>query len=457
MDQTVSQKLARSVAAINLQDIGQDVREKCAQSIIDTVGLSVAALDTDYGKAIRQAFDDEGHATIFGLEGGFSHDAAAIVNGTCGHGEDFDNTFEGCPVHSGVVMVPAILAAMERYKISSNRAAVGLAVGIEVMCRLGVIANKHVHAAGFHPTAVIGAMAAAIGVSVARGLNAQQIVNSAGVAGSMASGIIEYLADGSSTKRLHPGWAAHCGIRASAMGGAGFSGPTSVFEGVHGFFYAFAKKTDLDFLPLLDGLGQRWITPDLAFKPFACGTMTQPYVDCAIELSQKNIALDAIELIECEVGEGTVHRLWHPPHIKQAPPTAYAAKFSGPYCVAAGLIYKDAGLAEFTDATVANADVLKTAAKVSYIVDPNNPYPANYTGHVRIRMKDGQVHEARRPCLRGGAQAPMSTSEIISKCAANMVFSGRDRAGSEQLARFAELLMAGAPEVAVSSLRRIGV
>jgi 2-methylcitrate dehydratase PrpD len=457
MESTVSQQLANRVAAVKLQAIDADVLEKCAQAVIDTVGLSIAALDTDYGQAIRQAFDDEGPATIFGIEGSYSADAAAVVNGTCGHGEDFDNTFEGCPVHSGVVMVPAVLAAMERYRLSAERAAIGLVVGTEVMCRLGVIANKHVHAAGFHPTAVIGAMSAAIGVSVARGLNEQQIVHAAGVAGSMASGIIEYLADGSSTKRLHPGWAAHCGLRASAMGAAGFSGPVSVFEGVHGFFYAFAKKTDIDFLPLLDGLGERWITTDLAFKPFACGTMTQPYVDCAIELSHIGLELDKIASIECEVGEGTVHRLWHPPHIKQAPPTAYAAKFSGPYCVAAGLLYQDAGLAAFTDEAVNNPMALAIAAKVSYVVDPNNPYPANYTGHVRICMQDGQVHEARVPCLRGGAQAPMTTDEIVAKCAANMAFSGRSRNGAQQLADFAHALMAGAPDVQVASLRRVGV
>lgn len=457
MPATVSQEIARRLAAVEPQSIDAAVREKCAQSVIDTVGLSIAALDTDYGKAIRRAFDDEGNATIFGLPGGYTADAAAVVNGTCGHGEDFDNTFEGCPMHSGVVMVPAILAAMERYRLPTPRAALGLVVGTEVMCRLGLVATTHVHAAGFHPTAVIGAMAAAIGVSVARGLTEQQIVDAAGIAGSMASGIIEYLADGSSTKRLHPGWAAHCGLRASAMGGAGFSGPGSVFEGVHGFFFAFAKKTDIDFGPLLDGLGQRWVSTDLAFKPFACGTMTQPYVDCAIELSRKGLVLDEIAEIECEVGEGTVHRLWHPSHIKQAPPTAYAAKFSGPYCVAAGLLYQDAGLAAFTHEAVNNPEALGIAAKVRHIVDPDNPYPANYTGHVRIRMHDGRVHEARVPCLRGGAQAPMSTAEIVAKCAANLAFSGRAREGAQQLADFAQGLMAGAAEVQVSALRRIGV
>lgn len=455
MSQTISAQVASSLLRLNHAQIPASVLEKCAQSIIDTVGLTIAALDTDYGQSILKAFDDAGQATVFGLDRGVSPEAAAVINGTCGHGEDFDNTFEGCPVHSGVVLVPALLAAQEKYRLPSDRVALGLLAGIEVMCRLGVVANKHVHAAGFHPTGVIGALSAALGVSVARQLTVDQTVQAMGVAGSLASGIIEYLADGSSTKRLHPGWAAQCGLRASAMGAAGFTGPVSVFEGEHGFFFAFARKHEVDFSPLLDGLGQHWVTENLAFKPFACGTMTQPYVDCAIDLANQGVDLDQIKAIECEVGEGTVHRLWDPPHIKQNPPTAYAAKFSGPYCVAAGLLYKDAGLSEFTDATVQNPKVLALAQKVSHIVDPQNPYPANYTGHVRLLMQDGRVLEAKRPCLRGGAQAPMTTDEIVSKCAANLGFSGRKREGAQVLKTFAQDLMAGRP-VKIDSLRSLG-
>lgn len=455
MNATISSQVASRLINLKLADIPEAVREKCAQSIIDTVGLTIAALNTDYGRSVTQAFDEPGHATVFGLNRGFTAEAAAVINGTCGHGEDFDNTFEGCPVHSGVVLVPAMLAAMEKHKLPAERVALGLLAGVEVMCRLGVVANKHVHAAGFHPTGVIGALASALGVSVARQLSVDQTIQAMGVAGSLASGIIEYLADGSSTKRLHPGWAAQCGLRASAMGAAGFTGPVSVFEGEHGFFFAFARKTDIDFGPLLDGLGQQWITQNLAFKPFACGTMTQPYVDCAIDLANQGVNLSQIKAIECEVGEGTVHRLWDPPHIKQNPPTAYAAKFSGPYCVAAGLLYKDAGLSEFTDETVQNPKVLALARKVTHIVDPNNPYPANYTGHVRLIMENGNTLEAQRPCLRGGAQAPMTTDEIVAKCAANLGFSGRKKEAAQTLANFAKGLMSGQP-VHVEMLRTLG-
>ena len=213
---------------------------------------------------------------------------------------------------------------------------------------------KAVHKAGFHPTAVFGTMAAAAGVGAALKLDARQLANALGIAGSMASGIIEYLADGSSTKRLHAGWAAQSGLRAALLARAGFTGPRTVFEGVHGLFNGFAHTREGDYGALLDGFGERWLTQTLAFKPYPCGTMVQPYIDCALRLRSRGIAPDDIAEMLCEVGEGTVHRLWEPLADKQRPPNGYAAKFATPYCIAAAFLAGSLGLDAFTDAAVAD-------------------------------------------------------------------------------------------------------
>src|SRR6185503_11762916 len=124
----------------------------------------------------------------------------------------------------------------------------------EVMCRLSVVVQKAVHKAGFHPTAIFGVMGAAAGVAAALGLNAKQTVDALGVAGSFASGIIEYLAEGTWTKRLHAGWAAQSGYRAALLARGGFSGPRTVFEGVHGLYHGFTHTVPQDF-PALDDFG----------------------------------------------------------------------------------------------------------------------------------------------------------------------------------------------------------
>src|SRR5204862_4061147 len=104
-------------------------------------------------------------------------------------------------------------------------------------------------------------------------LSPGQWVNAFGIAGSMASGIIEYLAEGAWTKRMHPGWAAQAGYRAARMAEAGFTGPRTVLEGEHGFFHAFANTPEGNFDAMLEGVGERWLAADIAFKPYASGTM----------------------------------------------------------------------------------------------------------------------------------------------------------------------------------------
>ncbi|MEZ5933459.1 MAG: MmgE/PrpD family protein [Alphaproteobacteria bacterium] len=434
---TRSGELAAWIADLDLTDIPETARTAIENTVIDTVALTIAALETDYGRAVREAFDARGQCTVWGLDETFDLAGATVINGTCGHGEDYDNTFEGCPVHSGVVVVPALFAAGEALGLAKADVAKGLVVGIEVANRLGMVAGKGVHAAGFHPTAILGTMGAAAGVAAAMGQTPEKIRDTLGVAGSMAAGIIEYLADGSWTKRMHAGWAAQSGIRAARMGAAGFKGPGTVFEGVHGLYAAFAPSITPDFTPLTQGLGETWQAANVAFKPYACGTMTQPFIDCAVRLKRQGIDPGNIEKITCEVGEGTVHRLWEPLALKQKPPTSYAAKFSSPYTIAAGLLHGDAGLAQFTDEAVTDPEALAIAAKVTYVINPDDEYPRNYTGHIRAELKDGSVVEERQGQMRGGTKEPMTRSDILAKATANLTFAGRRPAAAAALEAFA--------------------
>src|SRR5690606_35897259 len=149
----------------------------------------------------------------------------------------------GSPMHTSAVVIPAVLAAAERFNASGGDVLRGIVAGAELMCRMAIVAPTAQHRAGFHPTAVAGALGAAAAVAATLRMSARQMTDALGVAGSMASGIIEYLSEGTWTKRLHPGWAAQSGIRAALMGRQGFLGPRTVFEGEHGFFFAFGVNT----------------------------------------------------------------------------------------------------------------------------------------------------------------------------------------------------------------------
>src|ERR1700676_1830551 len=183
----VAEHLAQKICALDVASLPDAVRAKCEDLLVDVVGLAVTARDEDYVKATLAGCDDDGPCTTIGHARTLSAAAAALVNGTAAHGEDFDDTFEGGPVHAGAVIVPAVLAACERHRPDGVAALTGIVVGVETMCRLGLVTPKLVHKAGFHPTAVFGAMAAAAGVAAALKLDRGGIVDALGIPGRMAA------------------------------------------------------------------------------------------------------------------------------------------------------------------------------------------------------------------------------------------------------------------------------
>jgi len=440
-DVAVAEHLAARIGAVDV--LPAIVRAKCEQTLIDVVGLCIAARNEDYVRAAIGGWEDDGPCTAIGHDRMLSAAGAAFVNGTAAHGEDFDDTFEGGPVHAGAVLVPAVLAACERHARDGAAPLRGIAVGIETMCRLSTVAPTRTHKAGFHPTAIFGAVGAAAGVAAALGLDRRQTVDALGVVGSMASGIIEYLAEGASTKRMHAGWAAQSGYRAALLARAGFSGPRTVFEGVHGLFHGFAHTTEGDYDALVADFGRRWVTETLAFKPYPCGTMTHPYIDCARRLAGRGIRSEDIAEMVCEVGEGTVHRLWEPLAAKQTPKNGYAGKFSTPYCIAAAFLRGNVGLGDFTDAAVKEPAVIALTGKVRYQIDPQNPYPRNFTGHIRATLRDGSVIEERQPHMRGGAHEPLSRKDIEDKFMLNARHGGYDAARAQAALKIAGNLFGG--------------
>ena len=300
----------------------------CRRLLFDVVGLAIAARGTDYVRAALASAVGEGRCTALDMRGRFDPYDAALVNGTAAHGEDYDDTFEGGPVHAGAVIVPAVLAvaraarsrrrrgdARDRGRHRADVPAEPRGAAGDPQGRLP--SDRDLRRAGGcgRPSALRSASA---GRTIARAL---------GISGSLASGIIEYLADGSSTKRLHAGAAAQAGLRAALLAEAGFTRAAHRLRGNSRLLQGLRAVEDAGFRTAdrraRGGLGRR---ETLAFKPYACGTMTQPFIDCAIRLAAEGVRADDIVSIACKVGEGTVHRLWEPLHEKHRPPNGYAGK-----------------------------------------------------------------------------------------------------------------------------------
>src|SRR5712692_7745774 len=395
---SVARRYARFTLGLALDDVPAPAVDKAKQLVLDIIGSCLASSREEFGRAVLRAAEGLGGPPESTLIGGGSRVGAShavLANGTLAHGLDFDDTREDAIVHTGSVAVTPALAVGEAQKASGRAALEGAIAGVEVMCRVGLAVPGRFHARHYHPTSLCGSFAAAAIAGRLHGLTEDQIVHAFGICGSQAGGIIEYLADGSWTKRLHPGWAAHAGVAATLLAQAGFTGPETVFEGAHGFYQAFAgghDETRLD--DLLTSLGRKWEIEQLTFKPYPCGSIAHPYMDCALRLRERHrIRPDEIALVRCRTAEGPVPRLWEPLAAKQKPLNGYASKFSLPYLLAVILVKGRATLAEFTDEAVRDEAVLRVAAKVSYEHDSTIDYPRQFVGHVAIRLRDGRVVE----------------------------------------------------------------
>jgi 2-methylcitrate dehydratase PrpD len=414
--------VAEFVGGLKLVDVPPAVVEKSKLVFLDTLGIALASSTMDFGRMVTKVARKLGGSPDSSLIGSALKVAAAnavLANGTLAHGLDYDDTLEEAIVHTGCCAVTTALAVGEEVGASGRHVLEAAIAGTEVLCKVGLVAPGKFHERGFHPTALCSTFGAAAAAGKLYGLETAQWSDTFGLCGSQSSGIIEYLADGTWTKRLHPGWSAHGGVVAALLAQEGFRGPATVFEGQHGFYSSFGGAHDYRFEKLAE-LGRVWETPRLTFKSYPCGSISHPYMDCALKLRQKHfIAPAKIAAVVCRTAEGPVHRLWEPLEQKRKPPTSYAAKFSLPFSIAVMLVRGQAGLEEFSDEAIRDAEVLRLASKVRYELDSTIDYPRHFSGHIKITLQDGTVLEENQPHPRGGLESPLPPEEIEEKFRAN--------------------------------------
>ncbi len=413
-----SHAVANFVRRLELGEVPAEVVKKAKLVFLDTLGVALASSTMDFGKMVLSVARKLGgvqQSRLIGTPDRVAGANSVIANGTLAHGLDYDDTLEEAIVHTGCCAAVTALAAGEEVEAGGKAVLEAAIAGTEVMCKVGLVAPGKFHARGFHPTALCATFGAAAAAGKLYGLEPDQWTDAFGLCGSQSSGIIEYLADGTWTKRLHPGWSAHGGMIAVLLAREGFRGPGRVFEGTHGFYHAFGGPGEHRF-EKFSQLGSDWDTLRLAFKSYPCGSISHPYMDCALKLKRKyDPAPEDIAEVICRTAEGPVHRLWEPLADKRRPVSSYGAKFSLPYSVAVMLVHGKAGLAEFSEAAIQDPTVLRLAAKVRYVLDASIDYPRHFSGHVKIVLNDGSVLEENQPHPRGGYEDPLPPQEIEEK------------------------------------------
>ncbi|MBM3677537.1 MAG: MmgE/PrpD family protein [Actinobacteria bacterium] len=422
---TAAETIAQWSTTIAPGDIPDDVKEHAKLHVLDVLGCGLAAhaigLATE-GRATMRELGGEPQATVIGWDGRLPAANAAFANAMVCHGLDFDDTHSDSGSHVSVVVTPAALAAAELYGSSGADALAAIVAGNEIDTRIGMAAPGVMHGKGFHPTAICGVFAGTAAIARLAGMTAEPTTRAIGIAGSMASGIFAYLADGTQTKPIHPAWAAHGAHVATRLAHHGGEGPRSVFDAKFGLYHTFLgiEPGSGDLEKQVADLGSRWETPRIAYKPYPICHFTHGAVGSAVDaVAGRLFAPDEIAEVVVSVPDNWIPIVLEPADEKKVPRTEYEGKFSLQYAIASMLVRGHVGVMDFTEEAITDAAVLAVAAKVSHEPRTFSTYPEAFPGSARIRLASGDVLEKELPYQKGGPENPISADEVRAKFRGN--------------------------------------
>ncbi|OZE36062.1 MULTISPECIES: MmgE/PrpD family protein [unclassified Rhodococcus (in: high G+C Gram-positive bacteria)] len=431
-ERTLAQHLARFAATTRFQDLPDAVVTSVGMRVLDTLGIAVAATDLETSKAATAWAREQGGAataSAVGLDVALPPALAAFVNGVLAHSLDFDDTHLPSILHPSASVVPAALAAAQEHGADGRELVRGIAIGLEVCVRIGMAGfdpetkNSVFFEHGQHATSICGAMGSAVAAAVIGGASEEQIVDTMGIAASMASGIIEANRTGGTVKRMHCGWAAHSALSAAGLARHGITGPPTVLEGRFGFFQAWLHEPGRA-NEILDGLGSEWAVPGIFFKPYPANHFTHAAIDAGAALRARGIRPEQIEKLELGVPAANLRTIGEPIDVKRTPETGYMAQFSGPYAVVVGLLGGGglgAALDDYTDELAKSADRRALMAKVDVVPNPKCDaiFPHQFPAVLTATLTDGTEVVEEVLTTRGGPERPLTFGEVSTKFTSN--------------------------------------
>jgi 2-methylcitrate dehydratase PrpD len=420
--QTAAARLAEFCGELRWDELERDVQSRTLELLLDLIGVGLAGSRQPSSPPAAQvalSLGGQGKATIFGGAGQTTAVWAALANGTAAHAVELDDVTTESSLHPGVAVIPPALALAEELGASPAALLEAIVAGYEVTMRVGNALNPaSAYARGFHPTGVAGVFGATLAAGRLLGLSVDALTHALGIAGTLASGSLEYLADGAWTKRLNPGWAGHAGLTAARLAQAGFTGPASVFEGRLGVLHAYTDAPNTE--RLLGGLGDLHALQVMrvSIKPYACCRYNHGLIDCVLQLGRDHhIEPAQVKRIRLGVLSGGALLVADPIEQKREPHSIVDAQFSAPYAAAVALVYGSGGIDAYTQSMLDDPTVRGLMARTDCYRDPDldAEYPKVWPASAEIRLTDGRVLSTRVRFATGEPENPVPREALREK------------------------------------------
>ncbi|MDB5563526.1 MAG: hypothetical protein JWP84_92 [Tardiphaga sp.] len=412
----ITRQTANFVANFNPADLPDRSREAARTGIIDCVGVMIAGAaehPVRIVSAMLAASTQNDGAPEIPSGRNLSASDAALVNGVAAHVLDYDDV--ALAGHPSAVLVPAILAEGWSLDSSGAEAVAAYAAGYEVWAQVAALEPGHYHERGFHPTAVMGALATAAACARLRKLDREKTAHAIAIASSLASGLVANF--GTMTKSLHAGRTAQSGVLAARLADQGFTGSLDVLEHQTGFLRAHSPSGTPDIEDGTIDIGANWRLAELGVnvKRYPTCYATHRSIDGMLGLVRDH-GLNPGDVREIRVHTGVTQKLM----LRNSnPQTGLEAKFSMEFAMAAALVAGRVGLAELTDEFVTRTDVSAAVAKVSCtttdeIMPGDQPFAP--TDQVSVVLESGKVlTHAPIAHAKGSWQLPLSRDELKDK------------------------------------------
>lgn len=416
---SVSRRFAEFVCELTYEDLPEDVKTAAKRTIADTVGVILAAKNEPVSFCVQQfAKGEKGQSTVLGTEIKTNAATAALANGTMAHAHDYDDSNYSMLGHASSPVLPAIMALADEIPVSGVEFMLGYILGVEIECKLGLMATFEHNARGWHTTSTLGTFGATAACARVMGLDVESTAHALSIAASMACGVRQNF--GSMTKPLHAGIAAKNGVTAAKLARAGVTANPAAIEGEEGFLDLFDASGKADLESVLNKLGDPFEVQLIVPKRYSCCALVHPALDILLD-AENDTRHDHQEVkeIRCETSFHALNLMRY-----HAPINDLEARFSIEYCLAAAYIDRELGPAQFAPGQLDRTDIQDLMSRVSVVLHPDQDTKEKFeklyvkgmaVTQLSITYNSGEVFKGEAAVAKGDPSIPLCIDEIRKK------------------------------------------